>query len=144
LPQQAQFYYTFVAMRNAHYFFLTALLVTGIWVCPLEAQNNPVNTQLKLHQALEKKAEYHRLTSGVQDGYRIKIHFGIDRDAAESIRSKFSTQFPDYNTYKEYQQPNFVVLVGDFRTKLEAFESLKKVQVEFPNAFIVKGKIKTK
>ena len=77
--------------------------------------------------AIQKKAEYHRLTSGKQDGYRIKIHFGIDREVAETVRTKFSKSYPDYATYKEYQQPNFVVLVGDFKTKLEAFQSLQKV-----------------
>lgn len=101
-------------------------------------------TQLKVQQAIQKKAEYHRLTNGQQDGYRIKIHFGIDRDAAENVRTKFAARFAEYDTYKEYQQPNFVVLVGDFKTKLEAFESLKKIQVEFPTAFIVKDKIKIK
>lgn len=103
-----------------------------------------VQTQLKVKELIDKKAEYHRLTSGKQDGYRIKIHFGIDRDAAEAIRIKFSSRFPEYSTDKDYQQPNFVVLVGDFKTKLEAFESLKKIQTEFPNAFIVKGKIKVR
>lgn len=99
---------------------------------------------MKLEELIQKKAEYHRLTSGVKDGYRIKIHFGVDRDAAEAVRLKFLTKFPDYSTYKEYQQPNFVVLVGDYPTKLEAFESLKQIQAEFANAFIVKGKIRVK
>ena len=105
---------------------------------------NPVQTatQLKVNDLVEKKAEYHRLTGGEQDGYRIKIHFGVDRDAAEVVRTKFTTRFPEYPTDKEYQQPNFVILVGYYKTKLEAFESLKKIQIEFSNAFIVKGKIK--
>jgi len=101
-------------------------------------------TQLKVKELIEKKADYHRMTGGDQDGYRLKIHFGIDRDAAEAMRIKFSTRFAEYSTHKEYQQPNFVVLVGDYKTKLEAFESLKKIQSEFPNAFIVKGKIKVR
>ena len=108
------------------------------------SQVNPLQTQLKLQQAIQKKAEYHRLTNGVQEGYRIKIHFGIDREAAETIRTKFSKSFPDFDTYKEYQQPNFVILVGDFKTKLEAYESLQKIKSEFPSAFIVKEKIKVK
>jgi hypothetical protein len=37
-----------------------------------------------------------------------------------------------------------VVIVGDFKTKLEAFEALKKIQVEFANAFIVKSKVRAK
>lgn len=101
-------------------------------------------TQEKTNALVDKIAEYHRLTDGEQDGYRIKIHFGVDRDAAEAVRVKFSNRFTDMVTYKEYQQPNFVVLVGDYKTKLEAFESLKKIQSEFPNAFIVKGRIKVK
>ena len=108
------------------------------------AQDNPLQTQIKVQQAIQKKSEYHRMTNGVQEGYRIKIHFGVDREAAENIRTKFSKSFPEYDTYKEYQQPNFVVLVGDFKTKLEAFESLQKIKPEFPTAFIVKEKIKVK
>lgn len=105
-------------------------------------QNNQAQTQLKVKQLVEKKAEYNRLTNGEMDGYRIKIHFGADRDAARIIKSKFSAKFPEYDTHEDYQQPNFVVLIGDFKTKLEAFESLKKIQPDFPNSFIVKGRIK--
>lgn len=105
-------------------------------------QTNQTQTQLKVKQLIEKRAEYARLTNGEMDGYRIKIHFGGDRQDAKNVRNKFNSKFPDYSTDEEYQQPNFVVLVGDFKTKLEAFESIKKIQVEFPNSFIVKGKIK--
>ncbi|MBL7918075.1 MAG: SPOR domain-containing protein [Bacteroidia bacterium] len=114
------------------------MLVFGT-VC---AQNNESETQQKVNQLIEKKAEYHRLTNGEIDGYRIKIHFGVESENAKAVRTKFSSKFPDINTYQEYQQPNFVVLVGDYKTKIEAVEALKKVQVEFNNAFIVKGKIK--
>jgi len=101
-----------------------------------------LQTQLKVRQVVDKKAEYHRLTNGEHDGYRIKIHFGVDKEAAEAVRAKFMAKFPDYASYREYQQPNFVVLIGDYTTKLEAYKYLKIIQAEFPNAFIVKGKIK--
>jgi hypothetical protein len=128
------------------HFTIFFLFLGGIMSAQENPYNNPIQsaTLLKVSELVQKKAEYHRLTGGDKDGYRIKIHFGSDRDAAENVRTKFATAFPDYDTYKEYQQPNFVVLVGDYRTKLEAFESLKNIQVEFPNAFIVKGKIKVK
>lgn len=107
-------------------------------------QNNQTQTLLKVKQLIDKKAEYNRLTNGEMDGYRIKIHFGADRENARIVKTKFSAKFNEYNTYEEYQQPNFVVLVGDFKTKLEAFESLKKIQADFPNSFIIKGRIKAK
>ena len=116
------------------------IISTGVFI----AQDNQTQTQLKVKQLIEKKAEYHRLTDGEQDGYRIKIHFGVDRDKAKTVRNKFSSRFGDINTYEDYQQPNWVVVVGDYKTKLEAFESLKKIQGEFPNAFIVKGRIKNR
>jgi hypothetical protein len=122
--------------------FFVLVFVTGLQI-RVFAQENEAQTQLKVKQAIEKKAEYHRLTGGEQSGYRIKIHFGIDRDKANAMNAKFTARFAEYNTYEEYQQPNWVVLVGDFKTKLEAFESYKKIQGEFPNSFIVKGRIKS-
>ncbi len=107
-------------------------------------QNSQFQTQLKVKQLVDKKAEYNRLTNGEMDGYRIKIHFGGDRENAKLVRNKFSAKFSEYNTHEEYQQPNFVVLIGDFKTKLEAFETLKKIQADFPNSFIVKGRINAK
>jgi hypothetical protein len=122
------------------------LIVFMLLICSKSAlaQDNQTQTQLKVKTLIEKKAEYHRLTGGEQDGYRIKIHFGVDRDKAHAVKSKFSAKFNEYNTYEEYQQPNFVILVGDYKTKLEAFQSLKKIQIEFPNAFIVKDKVRIK
>lgn len=110
------------------------------------AQENPhsdqMQTQLKVKQLMEKKATYNKLNSGEYDGYRIKIHFGTDRVKAREVKTKFSQKFTDYTPYEDYDQPNFIITVGDFRTKLEAFEALKKIQIEFPNGFIVKSKIK--
>ncbi|MBK9285780.1 MAG: SPOR domain-containing protein [Sphingobacteriaceae bacterium] len=98
--------------------------------------------ELKLAQLKEKKSEYNKLNNGGVDGYRIKIHFGIDREQAKNTRGKFSSKFPEIATYEEYQQPNFVILAGDYKTKLDAFKVLKQIQIEFPSSFIVKDKVK--
>jgi hypothetical protein len=124
-----------------------SLLTSGCNLfCQETVTANPsqTQTQLKVNQLVEKKAEYHRLTNGVQDGYRIKIHLSVDRDAAETIKTKCLTKFTDVPVHLEYQQPNWVVLVGDYKTKLEAFDSLRKIQAEFPSAFIVKAIIDVK
>lgn len=106
------------------------------------AQSGDSPIELKVRQLVEKKAGYHRLTGGQQDGYQIKIHFGIDKDKALAVRSKFMSRFSEYTTHEvQYDQPNWVVLVGDYKTILEAFEVKKKIEGEF-TAFIVKGKIR--
>jgi hypothetical protein len=134
------FYLRFVNQRLTVFLFL--ILNLGFQKT-LSAQD-PGSIESKVNQLIEKKAEYHRLTDGEQEGYRIKIYFGIDRDKAKTERGKFASGFSDYITYEDYQQPNWVVLVGDFKTKLQAYEALKKIQGEFPNSFIVKGRIKVK
>ena len=74
-------------------------------------------------------------------GYRIKIHFGGDKNKAKEIKAKFILKFPDVPAYEKYDQPNFNIRVGDFRTKLEAYKFLKEVQIEFPSAFLVQDEI---
>lgn len=113
--------------------------------CQLSAlfsQENQTQTLLKVKALQEKKAEYHKRTNGESDGYRVKIHFSADRSKAEEVKAKFDNKYPDLSTVIDYQQPNFVVVVGDYKTKLEAYESLKKLKEDYPYAFIVKSKIK--
>jgi len=97
---------------------------------------------VKLKALQDKKADFHKRTEGESDGFRIKIHFGTDRAKAMETKSKFLSKYSDYSAYDEYQQPNFVILVGNFKTKPEAYGFLKEIQGDFPNAFIVKDKIK--
>src|SRR4051812_27109287 len=122
----------------------TLLLVISLFFFSEKAcaQDNQAVTQLKVKQLIDKKAEYHRLTNSERDGYRIKIHFGVNREDAKNVRAKFTTEFPDLVVYEDYQQPYFVILVGDYNSKLEAYASWKKIKNSFPSAFIVKGKIK--
>jgi len=117
------------------------LLTTLAGFCQ-EVPNTQSQTDLKVKQLIDKKASFNRSNNGEYDGFRIKIHFGADRVKAREIKSKFAARFNDYTPYEDYDQPNFIITVGDFRTKLEAFEALKKVQSEFPNSFIVKSKIR--
>jgi SPOR domain len=118
------------------------LAIAGNFFAQQTMSNAQAETQLKVKQLIEKKAAYNRMNQGEYDGYRIKIHFGSDRTKAREIKTKFSQKFPDYSPYEDYDQPNFIITVGDFRTKLEAFEVLKKIQIEFANSFVVKSKIK--
>jgi hypothetical protein len=100
-------------------------------------------TETQLKKLQEKKADYHKNTGGEYDGYRIKIHFGPDKAKALEVKSRFLSKYSDYGAYDEYQVPNFVIVVGDFKTKPDAYGFLKKVQIDFPNAFIIKDKIKS-
>ena len=122
--------------------FTCLLFATTLGLAQESPNSSQAQTDLKVKQLIDKKASYNRLNNGEYDGFRIKIHFGADRVKAREVKSKFAAKFQDYIAYEDYDQPNFIIIVGDFRTKLEAFEALKKVQIEFPNSFIIKSKIR--
>ena len=105
-------------------------------------QENQTQTLLKVKSLQEKKIEYHKRTNGESDGYRLKIHFSADRTKAKEVKSKFDSKYTDMPTYEDYQQPNFVITVGDYKTKLEAYEALKKIKDDYPYAFIVKSRVR--
>lgn len=112
-------------------------IATGFFI---QAQNAGNEAKLKLLS--DKCAEYHRKTDGESDGYRIKIHFALDKGAANEVKQKFTSAFSNIHAYIEYRQPNWVIVVGDFKTRLDAYQMFKKIQIDFPNAYIIKSKIK--
>jgi hypothetical protein len=76
------------------------------------------------------------------DGFRVQLHFGNDREKAREVKVRFLQQFPEVPAYESYQQPNFRIRVGDFRSKLEANRFLKRVLPTFPAAFSVPEQIR--
>jgi hypothetical protein len=96
-------------------------------------QDNKITELLSKHIEVNSKATI--------KGYRIKIHFGSDKAKAREIKAKFLAKYPDVPAYEKYDQPNFNIRVGDFRTKLEAYKFLKEIQIEFPSAFLVQDEI---
>lgn len=93
----------------------------------------------KIRELVEKHIEIN--SKAPIKGYRVKIHFGTDKNKAKEIKGNFIAKFPDVPAYEKYDQPNFNIRVGDFRTKLEAYKFLKEIQPDFPAAFIVQDEI---
>jgi hypothetical protein len=79
------------------------------------------------------------------DGFRVEIFFSSELDALAQSRIKkveFLYDYPDYEVHIKYDSPNFRVRIGDFRTKNEALKLHKKIERNYPMAFIVPDKIK--
>lgn len=73
------------------------------------------------------------------DRYKIQIYNG-NRQDAYAAQKKFSSVFSDWNPSIHFEQPNFKIWVGNFRTRLEADRALKRIKKEFSSAFIFKPK----
>lgn len=125
-----------------HLLSIYILFICSSFFSQENPNSNAIQTSLKIRALQEKKSEFHRRSNGETDGYRIKIHFSADKSKAREVQARFTSKYAGIKTYEEYQQPNFVINIGDFKTKLEAFETLKKIQADFPYAFIVKSKVR--
>lgn len=136
-----RYFVYFCAVKNI-LFLILIFVLRPILFSQENPNSNTIQTSLKVRSLQEKKEEYHKRTNGESDGYRVKIHFSADKTKAREVQSKFSMKYSDVSTYEEYQQPNFVIIVGDFKTKLEAYELLKKIKEDYPYAFIVKSKVR--
>jgi hypothetical protein len=55
---------------------------------------------------------------------------------ADQSRARFISRYEEVKSYKKFEYPYFKVYVGDFRTKSEALRFLKKIENDYPNAFI--------
>ena len=78
------------------------------------------------------------------DGFRIQIttFAGVNsRNLIENAAEQFSQQFPNIPYSISFEQPNFRLRVGNFRTKLEAYKALQEIAQFFPGAFVLKDQI---
>ncbi|MEN8116725.1 MAG: SPOR domain-containing protein [Bacteroidota bacterium] len=98
-----------------------------------------VNRDARLDKMLKWHIEKNQ-TIGGMEGYRIEIFFSSSHDALEKARKAkvdFLSKYHDYPVNIKFVAPNFRVRVGDFRTKNEALKLYKKIQADYPAAFIV-------
>ena len=74
-------------------------------------------------------------------GFRIQIFFDSGNNSkskAISVMNEFTSKHRKVEGYLSFQEPNFKVRVGDFRTRMDAQRFLHKIAEEYPSAFIVK------
>ena len=138
---------------------LLVLTVTGIFAQETDAakpqifinlaQNDGESGQIEMIQPiqvenlLKMQIANNRLQKKIP-GYRIQIFsqsMQTARQKAEEMRRNFMRNFPDIDAYIEHQSPNFKIIVGDFRTKNEALREKKKIEKQYPGAFIISDMI---
>lgn len=98
-----------------------------------------VNQDPRLADMLKWHIENNRNRDGIS-GYRVEIYFSSAFNAREQAfqkKKEFLSKYGEYNVHIKYTAPNFRVRVGDFRTKNEALKLHKRIQKDYPGAFIV-------
>lgn len=103
---------------------------------------------VRIHQSqqINDAMKQHIATNGSRKltGYRVRIFFDNSKNArnsSESVMRTFQANHPGIPAYRNYQNPFFRVVAGDFRTKSEAMEFLQKIKAAYPSALVVKESI---
>lgn len=104
--------------------------------------------EVKIHQsyAIVNAMKQHIETNSSRTltGYRVRIFFDNSQTArndSESVMKSFMAAHPGIPAYRNYQNPFFRVVVGDFRTKSEAMEFFQSVKSAYPSALLIKENI---
>lgn len=74
-------------------------------------------------------------------GYRVQFFSGSNRKDAYNAQARLQSEYPELRTYIIYNEPNFKVRAGDFRTRLEAQKLMQDLRASFPSLFIISEKI---
>ena len=126
-------------MRN---FLLTILSLVSL---ASVAQNDNVTFhQERQVPELTDVYKMYNKRNDVADGYRIQVSFSNDRQEAYNNKAKLYKELPDEKCYVEYEQPYYKLRIGDFMTRLEAYDELRNVITKYPGAFVVRAKVKIK
>lgn len=110
------------------------LIVLFVFVPFLTIYSQEVKSEQELIQNfIEKKREFNKKYGY---GYRIQLYNGLEVEA-KKLRAKFRLEFTDTETYLLYQQPEWKIQVGHYKTRLEADRALNKLKKKYPYAIIV-------
>ena len=93
----------------------------------------------RIKDLLKQQAAQNKKNGSIA-GFRLQIYFGSGEKAhnqAIRIKTEFLASHPDVKTYLLFKSPDFIVRVGNFRTKSEALKMQKVLLFQYPNAFIV-------
>ncbi len=97
----------------------------------------------KIDELLNKHLEVNEIVNTIP-GFRINIFFqsgNNSKSGAVQCKDAFTEKYHDTEAYVVYEEPNFKVKVGDFRTRMEARGFVQQIKTDFPDAFVIKDQI---
>lgn len=111
-------------------FSFLLVLIGGIYFANGQANYTENKDIISL---IEKKREYNKNNGS---GYRIQLYNGLEK-RARSFRGRFQVEFPGIYTKLSYDEPEWKIQVGNYKTRLQADRALNKIREKFNGAIVV-------
>ncbi|MFK5857248.1 MAG: SPOR domain-containing protein [Bacteroidota bacterium] len=123
--------------------FFISVLSGGLFAQYDDENSSVIISDAKIDSLLDLHLEYNKKYPVFQ-GYRIQILKASGNEALEIIeesKADFSEKYNDVPVYLTFDEPDYRVRVGDFRTRLEAEKFLKKISRKYPGAWVIQDDI---
>ena len=122
---------------------LTALLLPQLLLAQSYSTNRSrgrieIKGDVAVSQLVQKHIELNERVRTIP-GYRIQVASlsgTSSKNRAFEMKERIREAYPGVEAYVVFDEPNFKVKVGDFRTRLEAYVFLQHIRADFPGTII--------
>ncbi|MHC5352877.1 SPOR domain-containing protein [Myroides sp. LJL115] len=101
-----------------------------------QEKNPHINEPSAVTNLLDLK-KTHNSSTITNDKYKIQVFYGKNTAAQEALQ-KFRLAYPNLDATIIYSAPSYKVMVGNFKTRLEAEKHMRIIKMDFPNSFIIR------
>lgn len=116
--------------------FLSFTMITLAYNMNAQQQNITVNQDPKFEQILNEKRKINA-TISTSDTYKIQIFSGKSEEAKKTLTA-FKNDFNTLDGTIIFNTPNYKVIVGNFKTRIEAEKNLEEIRKRYKNVFLLK------
>ncbi|MTH14831.1 SPOR domain-containing protein [Flavobacterium sp. LC2016-01] len=116
--------------------FLTLTVFMLAYNIHAQDQNLTVNQDPKFEQLLNEKRKINTSIS-TNDTYRIQIFSGKSDEAKKTL-ADFKREFSTIDGTIIFNTPNYKVIVGNFKTRIEAERNLADIKDRYKSVFLLK------
>ncbi|KQB38251.1 SPOR domain-containing protein [Flavobacterium aquidurense] len=116
--------------------FLTLSMFTLAYNIHAQDQNLTLNQDPKFDQLLNDKRKINT-SINTNDTYKIQIFSGKSEEAKKTL-SDFKREYSNIDGTIIFNTPNYKVMVGNFKTRIEAERNLAEIKKRYKSVFLIK------
>ena len=100
-----------------------------------------VNESSTITSMLDLREEKFRSPDKI-DGWRVQLLATTERSKVMELKARFLNEYPNISADWDYSAPYYKMKVGSYLTKLEAFRLRNRIRVNFPDAYVIRDKVR--
>lgn len=124
----------YLSEKRVIYSLLTFIILNSF--STVNAQSVTVSQDENFEQLLNEKR---RINSSITINNRYKIQiFNGNSESSKKALIDFKREFKNYDATIIFSTPAYKVIVGNFKTRIEAERNLNLVRKKYPNSILIK------